>query len=390
MRKFYLVLVSNLLGIIIVYILYFIYFFSNFNNEFTYSFKSLENLDFHEKYSKKIHHIREETVLNLLFKKPKVEDLLFSTINELEGKKKIVLIQGDSWMEQLTSMSDQNFISLNLVKKFGDKKKIGFINAGTSSYSPTLMNLQLDVLQEDFQIFPVIVIAYIDQTDIGDEICRYKNNKIYKNGILKSVQPEAHLMYKDLFSYSQIYGLSRIYLNDNSKITKTFQLINFKFKYQLTKSTIRFYRKHISRSKADKDRLNKCYWGEIEKYLIKPSELDIKYFTNSLKDYVKKINQKKHIKKLIFVTFPHKKHFYTNSNQTSSYTLNVSDVVDNVIKDKKNIAHINFSKMLFNEKNFNYKNIWDKDNIHLNSYFHGNLFFQKILDELLKYENLVP
>ena len=85
------------------------------------------------------------------------------------------------------------------------------------------MNLQLDVLQEDFQIFPVIVIAYIDQTDIGDEICRYKNNKIYKNGILKSVQPEAHLMYKDLFNYSQIYGLSRIYLNDNSKIIKTFQ-----------------------------------------------------------------------------------------------------------------------------------------------------------------------
>ena len=58
--------------------------------------------------------------------------------------------------------------------------------------------------------------------------------------------------------------------------------------------------------KTDKDRLNKCYWGEIEKYLIKPSESDIKYFTNSLKDYVKKINQKKHIKKLIFVTFPHK------------------------------------------------------------------------------------
>ena len=81
-----------------------------------------------------------------------MEDLLFSTINELEDKKKIVLIQGDSWMEQLTSMSDQNFISLDLVKKFGDKKKIGFINAGISSYSPTLMNLQLDVLQEDFHV----------------------------------------------------------------------------------------------------------------------------------------------------------------------------------------------------------------------------------------------
>ena len=201
MKNSYLVIASCLMGIFLLYILLFIYTFFNFQNEFTYSFKSLENLNFHEKYSKKIHHIREEVALSLLFKKPKVEDLLFSTINELEGKKKIVLIQGDSWMEQLTSMSDQNFISLDLVKKFGDKKKIGFINAGISSYSPALMNLQLDVLQEDFQIFPAIVIAYIDQTDIGDEICRYKNNKIYKNGILKSVQPEALLMYKDLFNY---------------------------------------------------------------------------------------------------------------------------------------------------------------------------------------------
>ena len=110
-------------GYILLYTLLFIHTFFNFQNEFAYSFKSLENLDFHEKYSKKIHHIREEVTLNLLFKKPKVEDLLFSTINELEDKKKIVLIQGDSWMEQLTTMSDQNFISLDLVKKFGDKKK---------------------------------------------------------------------------------------------------------------------------------------------------------------------------------------------------------------------------------------------------------------------------
>ena len=113
------------------------------------------------------------------------------------------------------------------------------------------------------------------------------------------------------------------------------------------------------------------------------------YFADSIKEYLKKIDQKKHIKKLFLVTAPHKKQFYKKDHKLP-YKLNVSDVVDNVIKDKKNIAHVNFSKMLFNEQNFNYKNIWAKDNIHLNSYFHGNLFFQKILDELVKYENLVP
>ena len=87
------------------------------------------------------------------------------------------------------------------------------------------MNLQLDVLQEDFQIFPAIVIAYIDQTDIGDEICRYKNNKIYKNGILKSVQPETFLMWREAFNYSEIYEKSKISLKNKSK--KAHKKINF-------------------------------------------------------------------------------------------------------------------------------------------------------------------
>ena len=52
-----------------------------------------------------------------LFKKSKVEDLLFTTINKLEDKSMIVLFQGDSWMEQLTFPVDDNFISVELVQK---------------------------------------------------------------------------------------------------------------------------------------------------------------------------------------------------------------------------------------------------------------------------------
>ena len=198
-HKSYLVTISSLLATLVIYIILFLYTFFNFNNEFDYIFRSFETLNFHKKYSKNIHHIREESNLNLLFKKPKVEDLLFTTINDLDGKEIIVLFQGDSWMEQITFSGDNNFISVKLVQKFKSKKEIGFINAGTASYSPSIMNLQLDVLEKEFEIFPNIIIAYIDQTDIGDENCRYKYNKIYKDGVLKSVQPELYLMYKDLF-----------------------------------------------------------------------------------------------------------------------------------------------------------------------------------------------
>ena len=125
MKNSYLVITAFLVSIFLLYALVFIYNFFNFNNEFKFSFESLENLNFHEKYSKKIHHIREESHLRELHKKPKVEDLLFTTINEIENKKKIVLFQGDSCMEQLNNQ-DENLVSLNLVKKFGDKKKSRF------------------------------------------------------------------------------------------------------------------------------------------------------------------------------------------------------------------------------------------------------------------------
>ena len=385
MKNIHLVIASCLTSIILIYIVLFIYTFFNFDKNFGYTFKSSENLNFHQKYSKKLHHIRDEITLILLFKKPKVQDLLFTTINNIEDKDVIVLFQGDSWMEQLTSPVDDNFISVKLVQQFKSQKKVGFINAGTGSYSPSLMNLQLDVLEEDFKIFPNIVITYIDQTDIGDENCRYKNNKIYKNETLVSIQPEAQLMYRDIFNYSEIYGLSKIYLKDNSKISKTFQLINFKFKYNLKKNGIRFYRKYISNLESDKEKLKKCYGSAIQKYLIDPNDSDIKYFEDSITEYIKKIERKKHIKKLIFVTAPHKKNFYKNSDQKSYYKLNVSDVVSGIIKNKKNITHINFSKILLNDKNFDHKNIWHVDNMHLNSNFHGKLFIKKILDELSKY-----
>ena len=385
MNKAYLIIVSFLASIFAVYIVLFIYTFLNFHTGFKYAFKSIEALNFHKKYSKKIHHLRDENDLNTLFKKSKVEDLLFTTMNKLEDKEVIVLFQGDSWMAQLNSANPDNFTSIKLVQNFKSEKKIGFVNAGVGSYSPSLMSVQLDVLEEDFKIFPSIIIAYIDQTDIGDENCRYKNNKTYKNGILKSVRPDDHLMYRDIFNYTEIYGLSKISLSNSPKILKTFQLINFKFKHGLTKSSIRFYRKYISQSKSDKEKITKCYVPEIQKYLINPNETDIKYFADSIREYLKKIDQKRHVKKLFLVTAPHKKHFYKNLEQKNSYKVNVSDIVDSIIKDKKNVTHINISKILLNDKNFNYENIWLDDEMHFNYDFYGKLFIQKILDELSKY-----
>ena len=86
MKNIHLVIASCLISIILIYTVLFIYTFFNFDKEFEYTFKTSENLNFHQKYSKKIHHIREEYALDLLFKKPEVKDLLFTTINNTEDK----------------------------------------------------------------------------------------------------------------------------------------------------------------------------------------------------------------------------------------------------------------------------------------------------------------
>ena len=394
MRNSYLVILSCLVSIPIIYVILFIHTFFNLHNEFQENFKSLENLNFHEKYSKKVHHIRQEKVLDWLWKKPKVEDMMFTTINKLEDKELIVLIQGDSFMEQLTNSAyyeqDTNVelltngekpknISVELVQKFKSKKKVGFVSGGTGSYSPSVMNLQLDVLEQDFKILPNIVIAYVDQSDIGDEYCRYKNHRFYENGVLKSIQPESHLMWRETFNYSEIYEKSKISLNNKSKILQTFFLTNFNFKYGFVKSSTRLYRKYISTNKVDKEKLTKCYWGTIEKYLIKHHDTETEYFKDQVKKYLENMKKKEHIEKIFFVTFPHKKNF----NKT--YKLNVSDVIESVVKDEKIVTHINFSKILLNDNNFNYENIYLNDGIHLNRDNHANLFMKKILDELSKY-----
>ena len=394
MRNSYLVILSCLVSVPIIYVILFIHTFFNLHNEFQENFKSLENLNFHEKYSKKVHHIRQEKVLDWLWKKPKVEDMMFTTINKLEDKELIVLIQGDSFMEQLTNSSyykqDTSIelltneekpknISVELVQKFKSKKKVGFVSGGTGSYSPSLMNLQLDVLEQDFKILPNIVIAYVDQSDIGDEYCRYKNHRFYENGVLKSIQPESHLMWRETFNYSEIYEKSKISLKNKSKILQTFFLTNFNFKYGFVKSSTRLYRKYISTNKVDKEKLTKCYWGTIEKYLIKHHDTETEYFKDQVKKYLENMKKKEHIEKIFFVTFPHKKNF----NKT--YKLNVSDVIESVVKDEKIVTHINFSKILLNDNNFNYENIYLNDGIHLNRDNHANLFMKKILDELSKY-----
>jgi hypothetical protein len=154
------------------------------------------------------------------------EDYLFSIINKYSNNSDNILLQGDSWIERTIFLKKPS----DLINNFVKKKKIGYINSGISSFSPSLMQIQYEILEKDFQIKPNIIFAYIDQTDIGDEICRYKEKRIFdKNNTLIAVKNENYS--NAVFDYTKVYNISEILLLNNSKIRRSYKLVNFYFKY---------------------------------------------------------------------------------------------------------------------------------------------------------------
>lgn len=132
-------------------------------------FMSREAADFYRKYALELNHLRDPALpLHLAPEiKSSMIDFLFTRIGD--GRKTVV-IQGDSWAEQLVT-SLGSYVAL---EEYADANDVTFVAAGVSSYSPSPMAVQYRILKEDFGVKPRAVIAIIDQTDVADETCRYR------------------------------------------------------------------------------------------------------------------------------------------------------------------------------------------------------------------------
>ena len=115
-KNFLTIIISTLLSIFIFYFLFFLKVYFEQHHKAPYLFKSIETLRFHKKYSKQLHHLRDsggrwETEDNY-------KNYLFSTIYQYSMNNANILIQGDSWMEQLNLERK----SYNLISNFAKKK----------------------------------------------------------------------------------------------------------------------------------------------------------------------------------------------------------------------------------------------------------------------------
>ena len=132
----------------------------------TRNYPSNEEILLYDSLAPLNHHIRD-------IDKAKLQDgkqyySVYKSDN-IQAKHRVIVFQGDSWAELL----DQTHLS---------KLMLGvtevFINGGTSSYAPSLMEVQLNDIVAETGFSPSSIVAYIDQTDFMDEACDYNKFRV--------------------------------------------------------------------------------------------------------------------------------------------------------------------------------------------------------------------
>ena len=327
-------------------------------------FKNKIDLKFHQKYSDKVHHLRDVNKWE-----NKKNEYLFTQVSFDKNFSKNILLQGDSWIEDISN----NENSRQFVKNFGKKNKFNIYNAGVTSFAPSVMHAQYKILKNTFKIYPEILIIYIDQTDIGDENCRYKHNKIYSSeGEFLRVKREKYT--RATYDYSKIYLYSELNLDNNF-----FRIIKFpylKIRY-FFKRNLEILKQIKIKGYARRNE-SKCGFYEIMKELINPNPVAEKNFKNSLNEYLDFLTNEKEIKQIYLVSFPHINH------HKNIYKVNVSLYIDEVLQNTNDyrLKHLNMSKLDFSK--IKVDEIYRKNDIgsHLDNQNHVNLFLRNIFNKI--------
>lgn len=375
-KNLFLIFISVFVTLLSIYISIFIKTSIEKNHQSEYLFKSYQSLGFHKKYSNILNHLRSSN-LNWDFD-GNHQNFLYSIIGDFDQSKKNVLLQGDSWIEQINLENK----SLKNIIEFSKNNNFGIINAGITSFSPTLMKLQYEILKKDFNIQPDIVVAYIDQTDIGDEICRYKDKR-YFNSKNKLIGVNSEKFSRSIYDYSKIYRLSEINLRKQKKFIKNINFTNFYIEWKIKRAFVKIGNILSSGFKNKEEK--RCYFGEIQKYLKNNlNNSDKQYFENRLSDYLETILNDTKVEKILIVTFPHRNNLFHEDHE-EHYKVNVSNLVDNQLKkmNSSKIKHINFYQLLKDNPKFSFKIYREGDPAsHLNEAPHNEIFTNEILKKL--------
>jgi hypothetical protein len=323
----------------------------NYGNKY-----SVRSNDIYKKYYTNVNHLRnpfEFTYDELIFTK------IFSKNDKTSTSNVEILFQGDSWSEQFISFKG----SKDLITNFALNNNVNFYLAGTSSYSPSIYQAQLTMLIKNFNLDPKIIVVGIDQTDIGDELCRYKNNRSYIND---EIVVTPFKVPSDGFLYNMENTFKRLdYLNsDKLSFIKLFLVSTLKIQ------------EHYSIYKFG----HKCNILDIVNPLYgKITEDEIKYFSKVVSEYIEKVFSLNNISNLIIITHPHRDHVL------KKYKIDIKDIIQDTVSKNKNkekifILNFNDELNLVLEKNSIATIFPINDPMHVAEHYHQNIYTKKILE----------
>jgi hypothetical protein len=205
-----------------------------------------------------------------------------------KNSKKLVWIFGDSWGEGIKNDEKKYGLIKNKLQKY-DSPSIRVIS--TSSYGSLLHNLAYRDRLKTHKETPDIVILFFDQTDIGDDYCRYRpyvfrdtSDKLL--GVAREnnlgIRPGKHTL-----------AQYKLFTENRSGIN--YLLINAAHKFVLNKTRVPGF--------------NQCNYHDLMAFQkgekFSPNGSDVKqyenYFIKSVNDFIKEIKSgKKDINILLF------------------------------------------------------------------------------------------
>tara|TARA_Y100000590_G_scaffold467740_1_gene647712 strand:- start:8687 stop:9835 length:1149 start_codon:yes stop_codon:yes gene_type:complete len=251
----------------------------------------------------------------------------YASINTFKNEyNENILIQGDSWAEFANTEKITDFL-----KDLTIKRNFGLYNAGKIGYSVSPMNVQLHFLRNKLNINPSIIIAIMDQTDLGDELHRYQT--LNKNTLELTDTYSSYKFKKKFFNILDSKNLSFFKL---LRLSKEFFISRYN---QLNNDFYITCRYIISRITYLIDSVPTVI-SPLVYGLEKDNKKIIKYRLNN---YINNVFKDNNLKKLVIVTHPHRNHLV---NDKKKYKENISLMINNIISNsahKKKILHINFN-----------------------------------------------
>ena len=279
----------------------------------------------------KNHHIREFT--NHTGEKRNPEKYYYSSYL-LNGKGEKLLIQGDSWMEQLDVFNElEPMLSQNTNVSM-------VVNGGATSYSPSLMEVQYNDIIEETNLDFDLILAYIDQTDFMDEVCMYNKMRIEDDsGSLLLVLKDTAITGSRYANSSQ--GNMLTLANSASYSMKLLTFLHNQIHYKILNPARKSFLDN-----------NDCSWeNDIQRFMLgdfSSEEEDI--FKKNLSSLLKTYQESN--AKIVLLTHRHRKHFeglfnsdiYTIVNEVSKNFSNVDvfdlSLLDNDLDSSSNLSQI--------------------------------------------------